>query len=364
MSDGSMKVTETATLRVTYGQDWRAYNLAQTHEKQHVLEMLHSLCASLTEPPQIGRGERRLPLSDRAFAIVAKVYGGMSTRRTLTDMREYEAKGLLSHAPSWNSIIDYMDEPGMIEVMSRLIEETAAPLADIEHTIAVDGSGFTTVNWRRWVDHKYGKQHNDSIWIKGHFGVGVRTGIITSAVVTDGSVNDSPQLPAIIQATARNFMVEEVLADKGYHGHPNSHAIDAIGAKGFIPFKNNSTGTGKHGGTGPASELWKRLYAFWMYQRPAFLAHYNKRSNVESTFSAIKRLFGPGLRSKTRRPQEVELLAKCVAFNLTVLTHAIYELGITPSFWQNDVPKNTDAMSPLPLSPARQNDAPHDGNDQ
>lgn len=47
-----------------------------------------------------------------------------------------------------------------------------------------------------------------------------------------------------------------------------------------------------------------------MYRRDEFLAHYHKRSNVESTFSMIKRKFGDFLRSKTDTAMVNEALAK------------------------------------------------------
>jgi uncharacterized Zn finger protein len=38
------------TARKTYPQNWRAYNDAQTHEKDKFLDLLHDLCTGVTEP--------------------------------------------------------------------------------------------------------------------------------------------------------------------------------------------------------------------------------------------------------------------------------------------------------------------------
>ena len=62
------------------------------------------------------------------------------------------------------------------------------------------------------------------------------------------------------------------------------------------------------------------------------MAHYHKRSNVESTFSAVKRKFGDSLRSKTKAAM-VNELCKFLAYNLTVLIHEQEELGISPHFF-------------------------------
>ena len=75
------------------------------------------------------------------------------------------------------------------------------------------------------------------------------------------------------------------------------------------------------------------MFGYFMYRRDEFLAHYHKRSNVETTFSMIKRKFGDSLRSKTDTAQVNETLAKVLCHNLVVLIHEMYALGIDPVFW-------------------------------
>jgi transposase len=69
-----------------------------------------------------------------------------------------------------------------------------------------------------------------------------------------------------------------------------------------------------------------------MYQREEFLAHYHKRSNVETTLSMIKAKFGSRIRSKTPVAQVNEILCKVLCHNLCCLVSAFYELGIE-SLW-------------------------------
>lgn len=42
------------------------------------------------------------------------------------------------------------------------------------------------------------------------------------------------------------------------------------------------------------------------------------------------------VRSKTDAAQKNEVLCKLIAYNLSCLVHAIYELGIVPEFWQDE----------------------------
>jgi transposase len=102
--------------------------------------------------------------------------------------------------------------------------------------------------------------------------------------------------------------------------------VKNVGGKAYIPFKKNATG--KAGG----STIWMKMYHYFMLNRDNFMEHYHKRSNIEATNAAIKRKFGEALKSKNPTAQVNELLAKIVAYNLTVVIHEMYENGIEPNF--------------------------------
>jgi transposase len=65
-----------------------------------------------------------------------------------------------------------------------------------------------------------------------------------------------------------------------------------------------------------------------------FLGRCHKRSNVEATFSTIKRVLGDSVRSRTETARRNEVLLKVLCHNIRVLIHEIHALGITPSFPQ------------------------------
>jgi len=77
---------------------------------------------------------------------------------------------------------------------------------------------------------------------------------------------------------------------------------------------------------------WKKAFHYFQLHRDEFDEHYHKRSNAESTFSAIKKKFGETLKSRKRTAQINEMLCKIIAYNITVLIHAMFELGINPNF--------------------------------
>lgn len=74
------------------------------------------------------------------------------------------------------------------------------------------------------------------------------------------------------------------------------------------------------------------MYYYFKLCNDEFMAHYHKRSNVETTFSAIKKKFGETIKSKNKTAQVNELLCKIIAYNITVLIQEMHELKIEPNF--------------------------------
>jgi hypothetical protein len=87
----------------TYKQDWPAYTQAQVNEKSKFLELLFALCEGIEDAPQ-HMGRPRIPLADRIFATVFKVYECRSGRRFMSDLREARQRNYLSQMPHFNSI--------------------------------------------------------------------------------------------------------------------------------------------------------------------------------------------------------------------------------------------------------------------
>ena len=134
---------ETKTMRVTYRQDWPAYNAAQINEGDHFSNLLRDLCDTIPQPSQ-GRGRPRFPLSDMVFAIGQKVYSTLSTRRAMSGIKDAGEDGLLEKAPSCTSIFRYLENPDLAPILKGLIEQSALPLKAVEQDFAVDSSGFST----------------------------------------------------------------------------------------------------------------------------------------------------------------------------------------------------------------------------
>lgn len=327
--DGSTTVTKQIILteRKTYTQDWTNYNHAQTHEKEVFGKLLKNLCDGIPQPEiQRGRGRPKLPISDVVFSSVLKVYTTFSGRRATSDIRDSREKGLISAQPHYNTVFHYLEKPELTPILKSLIEQSSLPLQSIETSFSVDASGFSTGCYDRWFDEKYGKNYSQNKWLKAHITIGNKTNIVTAVEVTDSFTHDSTQFMSLVDDTAKNFDVRNLMADKAYLKKEHVETLVNRGTNPYIPFKSNTTGEG--------SEIWRALFHFYNFNRNKFLKHYHERSNVESAFSMIKRKFGTVLRSKSDTAQINEILCKVLSHNICCLVHSIFELGIETDFWK------------------------------
>jgi hypothetical protein len=250
-------------VKVTYSQDWTAYNLAQTNEKPMFLQLLADLCSGIEQPEGAATGRPRLPLADMAFAVIAKAFAGSSARRFSADLAEAKTKGFLDKTPSFNSVLNYQRDPALTPLLAGLVELSSLPLRAVETDFAIDSSGFGTKNVRTWFSTKHGRVMESRDWRKVHVMAGVRTHIVTAVQVTGASSNDAPHLPELAKRTAKHFTMNEVSADKGYLTKNNAAEIEALGATPFIPFKVNSMKPVE-------GSAWARMWHMFEYRRDTF----------------------------------------------------------------------------------------------
>jgi hypothetical protein len=326
----SFTVTFTRTMtvveKVTYKQDWPAYNLAQATEKKRLQVLLYDLCRHLPEPERLHqRGRKPHLVKDAIFTMVFKVYCGFSARRFSCDLLDAYQAGYISCAIPGMKAIAFLENPEFTPILKDLIVKSAAPLSVIETAFAVDSSGFSSSRFERWFDHKYGVTRQQCVWVKAHIACGVKTNVITAVRILDKDAGDSPQFKPLVDTTRKHFTIKEVSGDKAYASNENFEAVVDAGGMGFMAFKSNATG-----GVGG---LFEKMFHFFQFQREEFLAHYHQRSNVESTFSAVKRKFGDSVRSKTDTAMINEVLCKLLCHNLCCLIQEQTTLGIEPIFW-------------------------------
>lgn len=317
-------------MKKRYKQLWVAYNAAQTHEKQEFQGLLRDLCAGVTEPEQ-ERGRPRLLMSDVIFCMTFKVFCCLSYRRFMSDLRVAAERGYVTRVPQFNTISRYFEKSELRQFLVQLIIQSSLPLKAVEKTFAIDSTGFSTSQFGRWVDFRYGKVHSGEKrkWIKAHLMCGVLTNIVTAVEVTDAYAHDAPYLEPLLDTTNQHFDAKTMIGDKAYSSLANFKYADSKRVRLISPFKKNANAI--HGSGDP---LWTRLYHFYSLNKEWFERVYHQRSNAESTNAMIKTKFGERIRSRTRVAQFNELLCKVLCHNICVTIQAYYELGIEPTFWE------------------------------
>ena len=333
--DSQGNVTVTQTRKVTYSQDWASYNMAQNEEVKLFDSMLSDLVVNIEEPIQtIGRP--RLKLSDELFCAIQKVYSQLSSRRSESLFEFAESRDQISHKPHFNVTSKVLNREEISPILENLLSITALPLKSIETKFATDSSGFRTRNFMQYAEQKYNLKREHG-WLKAHITVGVKTNVITALRVTENTGKgsaDGPNFIPLMQKTHElGFIVQEASADKAYSSRDNMNLIDEMGGVPYIPFKSNSTGKPRGN-----NHIWRKMYAMFMLRKEEFEEHYHLRSNVETTFSAWKMKFGDSLKSKNLIAQKNELFCKAIAYNITVLIHEMFELGIKPDFVSTPMP--------------------------
>jgi hypothetical protein len=343
LPDGTVIETKTITLteKKVYKQDWPAYNLAQATEKRRVRVLLHDLCRKL--PVRDRQGETcgpkpHLP-SDAVFAMTYKVYCGFSARRFSTDLHEAHEMGFVSRPIPGMKVTAFLEDPYYTPILKELIGYSARPLRSVETSFAIDSSGFGSSRYEKWYDQKYGITRTRCQWIKTHIASGVKTNVVTAVRILDKDAADCPQFVPLVKETKRHFEISEVSADKAYVSVENFETVAECGGQAFIAFKENTTGA--------AGGLFEKAFHYFQFNQEEYMAHYHKRSNVESTFSAVKRKFGDSVMSKNDTAMVNEVLCKLLCHNLTCLIQEQETLGIVPVFWKDEEESDRAAILPM-----------------
>jgi hypothetical protein len=144
-ADGT--VTETKSLTFTekqvYKQDWPAYNLTQSVEKDRFQVLLDDRCQGIEEPVRpVKRGPKPHPVNDSIFAAVLKVYVGFSSRRSSCDFQAAHKRGYTKKPIPGMKVNSFLENPAFTLLLKYLIAQSTRPLRVVERDFAIDSSSF------------------------------------------------------------------------------------------------------------------------------------------------------------------------------------------------------------------------------
>ncbi len=323
--EGNTVITQ--TVKKTYPQNWKSYNISQQTEKEKLMELLADITSRIRQPAYTF-GRPKGNLGDNIFAMVFKTYSTFSGRRFATDMKWALEKGFIENRVPYNTMFDYFKKPELTPILAKMVILTSLPLRTAETKFNIDSTGFGTSNFQRWYSFKHGKEICSRRWVKCHFVNGAKSNIITSVKITTENDADCPQLKEMAKDTAKYFNMEELSGDKAYLSKDNFELVNSLGGTFYAPFKSNSKGSGN-------GMIWKKMYHFFMLNNEEYLQHYHARSNAETTVHMIKSKFGDRVRSKLWTAQVNEVLCKIIAHNICCVIMEMNGLGLESNFCPN-----------------------------
>jgi transposase len=321
------KSTSLKTPSGNYSRNWSAYNASQVNELPLFKSILKEICEMVEEPEQ-HRGRPRISLRDMLFSGGCMVYNQHAARRFEGNLKEIQEQDFIKKVPHHNTISHFLRRSEVTSILTDLIEITSLPLKEVESHFSVDSTGLTTNRYARWVDDRTKEDKEKQQWVKIHLMIGTTSNIVTAAVVTGGEAADGPQLGRLMHATKSNFNISAVSGDAAYLSGENMRHIAVAGALPLLKFKSNNlldSGYAK-------SQLWKNMWGLFNERFYVYMSHYNKRNNVESTFSMIKRKFGGRLFSVNCQAQINEALLRVLCHNICTLIRVLYELNVPITF--------------------------------
>ncbi|MCD6126753.1 MAG: IS5 family transposase [Thaumarchaeota archaeon] len=188
-------------------------------------------------------------------------------------------------------------------------------LTDIDDNmvIAVDSTGVKVTNRGEWIRHKWKVKRG---WIKLHVAVDVKSGKTVSYRITTEKVGDNAMFKPLIEDAYRNTggkKIERVYGDGAYD---TRSAFNLMEEKGILPaIKIRKTASTRSRGS-PYRARYVREYKRVGYEKWREEVEYGKRWRVESTFSALKRIFGEGVRASSAEQMFREVEMRIMIYNL------------------------------------------------
>ncbi len=178
--------------------------------------------------------------------------------------------------------------------------------------VSCDSTGIKVSSRGEWLREKW---HVHRGWVKVHVAVEVRSGAIVGVAVSDERAVDAQFLPELV-SQAQSLLpgrIKRVLADGAYDTRENFDFLRDEGIEAGIKIRLNASRKMKGASMArPAAvfernklgeDKWTRKYG------------YNKRWRCETTFSAVKRIFGEAIMSRRADMMLREATLKFVQYN-------------------------------------------------
>ncbi|MDR0493789.1 MAG: transposase [Nitrososphaerota archaeon] len=252
-------------------------------------------------------------------------YFALPNRAAQGYMRLFREKLHLKTEFSYKTIERAYNNPVVREILSEVFELTQLPLREIEHEFGPDATGLATSCKQ---NYETDRQKNQTY--KGYAKVLVMVGLkykLFSAFRFASSCvdNESPYFGSLLDQTAKRYVRVSLVAGDG--AYLSRHNCNLVAALGGVPrfYPKKGTPLRQKG-----SAAWRKMLEELTTDPQKWLEAYHKRSNVEGSFSILKRDNPTALRKKLDARREQEAFGRACNQNLKRLCYLNYTENINP----------------------------------
>jgi len=195
--------------------------------------------------------------------------------------------------------------------LQLLIRLTSLRMRGKKIGAAFDSTSFSTKKYRKEFNVRTRKNGWKKCTIKLHGLVTTNPNfpIFLSVKITDGEVNDSPQVKPLLAAREKKIKLGDVGGDSAFLGRENVEAIAEDGGTPIISIKKNTTPKAK------GSPEWKKMVNFAKENPQEYKRRKRRRNVIEGTWGGFKTRFDSEVLSIKSHSQKIELLCRVVVWN-------------------------------------------------
>ena len=289
---------------------------ALEQEKRNFMDFMFSFIEEVDFEEDQCIGRPRFSIKDVIKSLLVMCYNGMSFRRTETDLMDLKEKGIIKYIPSRSLLDKYMLLDETKKIIEKLIQMSSLFFIENEDTLIVDSTWLSPRMYTGGYRKVYDKKNTSLQKVrKLHVACLKNSRVICCAKATEGTLHDSRMFQELINTPIKNgFFIKKLLADAGYAGKDNYAFAQSLNiTQTFINFRKNASI--KHA----KSQTYRNQMKMFKEEPEKWHESYRFRVLVEEVFSSIKRKHTNYLRSRKDNSQDVELLLKCLVYNLTII---------------------------------------------
>jgi len=285
-------------------------------EKRKFIDFSLSFIGNIDLEGKQYKGRPRIHLKDIIKSLLVMAYHGFSYRRAESDLNKLYEEEFINRVPPRSVLNRHMTSEVTKKIIERLIEISALIFIEHEDTLIIDSTWLAprmyTGGYRKVYDKKSAPLERVR---KLHIACLKNSRIIACAKASKGTANDSPFFKDLVLKVVKNgFNIKMLLADAGYTGKENYAFCQTLNIRDvYIDFRKNATLRRAK------SETWRKKLREFRENPEQWHENYRFRVIIEGVFSAIKRKQVNYLRSRLETAQDVELLLKCLVYNLTII---------------------------------------------